>query len=195
MSGTTPWYYRKSRYATSALVPQFDFLLEWPKDISDRRHNQFAKQAMRYALERYHEDKRGFPRHFKREGRRLYDYDARDVKYVRAKQKRYKTGGLDMVKTGRTRRWMLAARRISVGGTAIGKTLTGTLKLRFPFKGGTGKFRKPTSHGAITIQQLVAEMQRFADDEPPLVAQWFHEEYMRQVEEFRRGRQRKRVRS
>lgn len=177
----------------SDYIPQFSFLLEWPEDISDRRHNQFAKQAMRVTLERYHGDKQGFPRHFGRGARKLYDYLPRNPKYVKWKQKKYGTGGLDMVKRGRTRQWMLSAYRLTVGGTAASKTLNATLRLTFPFKGGSGRFRKPQSRGAVTIQRLILELQRFADDEPRLMAQWFHEEYMRQVDEFRRTRKRKRV--
>lgn len=178
----------------SRFIPKFTILLEWPEDISNRRHNQFAKQAMRETLEVYHGSPRGFPRHFGRSGRQLYDYLPRNPKYVKAKNRRYGTGGLDMVKTGRTKNWMTRAYRLAVGGTAIARTLTGQLKLRFPFKGGSGRFRKAQSRGAITIQRLILEMQRFADDEPELLAKTFFESYMRQVDEFRRGRQRKRFR-
>jgi hypothetical protein len=113
---------------------------------------------------------------------------------VKAKIKRYHSG-IDMVKTGRTKRWMTSAYRLSVGGTAVANTLTAVLKLTFPFKGGSGRFRKWRGKPAIKIRRLILEMQRFAPDEPELLAGWFLEEYMRQVEEFRRGRQRKRVRS
>jgi hypothetical protein len=179
----------------SDYIPQFSFLFEWPEDISERRHNQFAKQAMRVVLEKYHGDKRGFPRHFTRQGRKLYDYLPRKPKYERWKQRKYGTGSIDIVKRGRTRQWMTSAYRLTVGGTAANRTLNGTLKLTFPFKGGSGRFKKPNSRGAITIQRLILELQRFADDEPRLLAQWFREEYMRQVDEFRRGRKRKRIRS
>lgn len=181
--------------SASNYIPQFAFLLEWPEDISDRRHNQFAKQAMRVTLEKYHASKTGFRRHFTREGRRLYDYQPRKVQYEQWKQKKYGNGSIDMVKTGRTRQWMQSAYRLTVGGTAANRSLNGTLKLTFPFKGGSGRFRKAQSRGAITITRLILEMQRFADDEPRQLAADFHAEYMRQVDEFRRGRKRIRIRS
>lgn len=184
--------------SSADLVPRFAFLFEWPEDISDRRHNQIAKAAMRETLRRYHDDNRAFPRKFTRAGRKLYGYKPRSHKYERYKQKRYGNGSIDMVKRGRTRQWMLSAYRLTVGGTASAGSLNATLKLTFPFEGGSGRFKNGTptkgARGSITILQLIQEMQRFADDEPRLMAQWFHEEYMRQVDQFRSNRKRVRTR-
>lgn len=176
------------------LVPRFAFLFEWPEDISDRRHNVIAKEAMREVMQKYHDDKRAFPRKFTRAGRKLYGYKPRNVKYERYKQQKYGTGSIDMVKRGRTRQWMTSAYRLTVGGTAAARTLNATLKTTFPFKGGSGSFRKSKARGALTIQQMIMELQRFADDEPRLMAQWFHEAYMRQVDQFRANRKRVRTR-
>jgi hypothetical protein len=176
-------------------IPRFDFLLEWPEDISERRHNAFAKAALRYALEKYHSSPTGFPRHFGRSGRRLYDYMPRQEKYAKWKQQKYGTGGMDMVKTGRTRRWMTSAYRLTVGGTAGAQTLNAVLKLTFPFRGGSGRFRKRITKKGVNIQRMILEMQRFAADEPPQIVAWFNEEYWRLVNEFRSTRKRKRIRS
>lgn len=176
------------------LVPRFAFLMEWPEDISDRRHNQFAKVAMRVVLQKYHDDKNAFPRKFTRAGRKLYGYLPRNPKYERYKQRKWGNGSIDMVKRGRTRQWMTSAYRLTVGGTASDRSLNATLKTTFPFKGGTGNFKKTPTRGALTILQMVKELQRFAEDEPRMLAIWFHEEYMRQVNEFRSNRKRVRTR-
>jgi len=177
--------------ANAELLPTFFYVFEWPNDISDRRHNQFAKIAMRKVMERHHAEH--VPRHFKRENARLYDHLPRKPKYVRYKQRRWGQGGMDLVKRGRTRQWMTSAYKLSVGGTAVARTLNATLKLTFPFKGGSGRFRKAQSRGSVTIQQMIAEMERFANDEPRKLAEWFLRYYMEQVEQFRATRKRRRT--
>lgn len=175
------------------LIPQFAFLMEWPEDISDRRHNQITKIAFRKILERHHEEH--IPRHFQRDNRRRYNHLPRKEKYVRYKQRRWGQGGMDLVKRGRTRQWMTSAYKMKIGGTAVARDITATLILKFPFKGGSGRFRKAQSRGAVTIQQMIKEMQRFGDDEPRKLSEWFRDAYMEEVEKFRSSRQRKRIRT
>ena len=103
-------------------------------------------------------------------------------------------GPKHVVKRGRTRQWMLSAYKLRIGGVAAAHTLTANMILTFPFKGGSGRFRKPQARGAITIEQMIRELQRFADDEPRMMAIWFREAYMRQVDAFRSNRKRLRVR-
>ena len=180
------------------LIPDFFYVFEWPQDISDRRHNQFAKVAMREAIAKYHEKQ--VPRKFKRDARQRYGYKPRGKKYERYKQRKYGNGSIDMVKTGRTRRWMTSAYKLTVGGTASDRSLNATLKLTFPFKGGSGslaasRFGKGRrANGARVIAQLISEMQRFANDEPALIVEWWRKSYMRQVDEFRATRKRVRTR-
>ncbi len=179
-------------FAKAQLIPDFFYVFEWPQDISDRRHNQFAKVAMRKTMERHHEEH--IPRHFRRENTKLYDHKPRKPQYVRYKQRRWGQGGMDLVKRGRTRQWMTSAYKLTVGGSASDRTLNATLKLTFPFKGGSGRFRKAHSRGAITIRQMIHEMQTFANDEPAKIVDWFLRAYMEQVDEFRSTRKRVRTR-
>lgn len=175
------------------LIPQFIFVVDLPTrpaDISKRHHNRIVKDAARAMTERHHRE--NIPKHFQRSARRRYGYAPRDPKYVRSKQKRFGTGGLDLVKRGRTRSWMKSAYKLRLGGNAEAGTLKSTLILTFPFKGGSGRLRKVGTRGGIVIQQMIREMERFADDEPKQLAEWFHEEYMRGVEKFRGGRKRTR---
>lgn len=179
-----------------AFIPEFTYLLEipeWPEDVSKRLHNQFAKTAAREALENY--QILFTPRKFKREAHNLYKYHDRKPGYIRWKNRRYHMGGMDMVKTGDSRDVMTKQYKIKVGGSAANNDLSATLTLRFPFKGGTGRFRKPQSAGAISLATLILEMQTFADDEPKRLAKWFLESYMRQVNEMRSTRRRVRIRS
>lgn len=180
------------------LLPQITFIIdvpERPKDLAKRYHNKYAKDAARYMMERHHAEH--IPLHFKRSARSRYGYAARDPKYVRMKQRRWRQGGLDLVKTGRTRREMISQYKLKLGGNAVAGTLTATLILRFPFKGGTGKFRRPSgprgARAQVTIQQMIGEMQSFAHDEPPRLAAWFDEEYWRLVDAHRAGRKRTRI--
>lgn len=188
------FWWNKAGESWSNLIPQFSYLVEWPQDIPERQHNVFAKQALRETLERYHRDRNAFPRKFKRGNRQLYGFQPRQEAYVKYKQKRWRQGGMDMVKRGRTRAWMNMAYKLRLGGTAVAKTLSATLVTTFPFKGGSGRFRKPQSRQAITIERMIQELQRFADDEPRLMAMWFYEAYMRQATEYRRTRKRIRIR-
>lgn len=180
------------------LLPQIIFTLDVPTrpaDLAKRWHNKYAKEAARYMIERHHEE--NVPKHFKRSARSRYGYRPRDPKYVRKKQRRWKQGGMDLVKTGRTRRYMTNQYKLRLGGTADKGTLTATLILRFPFKGGTGKWRRPAgprgARAQITIQTMIGEMQSFAADEPPQLLRWFEEEYWRQVENHRSSRKRTRI--
>jgi hypothetical protein len=89
--------------------------------------------------------------------------------------------------------------RLRIGGTAANNNLTANLILRFPFKGGTGKFySRPRGNrgtrAVITIQQMIKEMQAIHRDEVPKIAKWFHYEYMRLVENHRANRKRLRPR-
>ncbi|MCZ6655572.1 MAG: hypothetical protein O7D91_21395 [Planctomycetota bacterium] len=164
-------------------------LPERPADLAKRYHNKYAKQAARVMMEKHHAV--NVPKHFKRGARQRYGYKPRNPRYVRSKQRRYHTGGLDLVKTSRSKRRMTTQFRLKVGGNAEQRTLTPVLILRWPFKGGTNKFKKH-SHQAVTIQQMTKEMERFANDEPAMLAKWFLDEYMRLVDNHRSARQRKR---
>lgn len=175
----------------NGLIPPLVFVLDLPtrpEDISKRHHNRIVKDAARRMMERHHDE--NIPKHFKRDARRRYGYAPRNPKYTRWKQRKYGTGGLDMVKRGRTRQWMTSAYKLRMGGNAEAGTLKAQLILTFPFKGGSGRLRQPGGRGGIVIQQLIKEMQRFANDEPALLAGWFQEEYMRGVEQFRGNRKR-----
>ena len=102
--------------------------------IQDRVWNRINKDAMRKALEFHH--KEHMPRHFKRDARSRYRYTPRKPNYVKHKQNRFKQGGLDLVYTGATRDQILKPQgwnALRVGGTAVARTLKGTLQYRFSF--------------------------------------------------------------
>lgn len=190
---------------------------ERPADLAKRYHNKYAKESLRETVDKWHGHHEGFRKHFRRDARERYNHFPRSEKYKRAKARGVKVDGrkyystTDLIKTGRTREQMLGKNKITVGGTAEGKNLRATLTLRFPFKGGTGRFRslavpknlaqmikqnKITTaviHQALTIQKMRIELERFDEEDPRLLAQWFLELYMDKVRNHRGGRKRVRI--
>jgi hypothetical protein len=189
-----------------------------PDDLAKRWHNKYAKAALRDTLEWWHKHPDGFKDHFERGNREKFQHFPRTEKYKRAKAKGVKVDGkryfstVDLVKTSRTKEHMRKNKKITVGGTAVGDTLRGTLILRFPFKGGTGrlrqlhrvpknlielikqdKLREKVLHQALTIQKMRIELERFDEDDPRLLAEHFLRAYMQKVEAHRAGRKRTRI--
>ena len=154
---------------------------EWPEGLRKREHNKFAKQAARKVME--HHAKRNWPKHFKREARKKYGYMPRTVKYIREKQRRYRTGGMDLVKTGGNRKYVPSHGKVRLGGTASAdkKPLVASLSSRFSFPGGSGRFRKPESRQAVTIGQMIKEMQAVTTGEAFELSGIFSDEYWRRV--------------
>lgn len=186
---------------------------ERPADLAKRYHNKYAKDALRDTLAWWHKHADGFRDHFERDNREKFRHFPRTEKYKRAKArgvlvegKRYYST-VDLVKTGRTKEKMLKEAKITASGTAEGKTLTGNIILRFPFRGGTGRFRRlhrvpqnlnqlirqnkvrdEIMHQAVTIQKMRIELERFDEGDPRLLAERFLREYMQRVEAHRGGR-------
>jgi len=181
--------------ANAPVIPNFIWVVEVPErpaDLAKRYHNKYAKEALAEAMEYHHE--KHIPRHFTRPARRLYNYQPRDEKYIRIKRKRFpQSAGLDMRKRNNTQRLMTTQYKLRMGGSASGENLSANMTLRFPFRGGTGRRRKTNTKGGVTIQQMILEMQRFADDEPPKLAQKFHQAYWKKVDNHRKTRKRLRV--
>jgi hypothetical protein len=177
------------------LIPKFVWVIDVPErsaDLARRWHNKYAKEALRETIEKWHGHERGFKKHYRRDARQRYRHWPRTPRYLKYKQRKFKST-VDQVLTGRSRRKMTSEWRIRLGGSAEGKNLSGTLILRFPFKGGTGRFRHANTHQAVTIDRLIIELQRFDEEDPGLLANWFLEAYMKKVNAHRAGRKRIRV--
>ena len=174
------------------LLPPMIWVIETPtrpEDIAKRHHNRIAKQAVRNTMERFHREK--VPDRFKQDARRRFKHFERSPKYKKFKLRRHQST-IDLVKTRRTKNWMTRAYKLRVGGSAGGGNLKATLILTFPFKGGSGRFKRRTRQ-SDKIGQMILEIQRFAADEPAILAEWFKEEYMKLVENFRSTRKRTRI--
>lgn len=163
-----------------------------PHDLATRYHNKYAKEALAEAMETWHQHRQGFPEHFKRDARQKFNHFPRSEKYKRAKQRRYHST-VDLIKTGRTQRRMTSQWKLRMSGSASGGNLGVTLILTFPFKGGSGRFRKEGTHQSVTIENMIKELQRFDDDDPVLLAKFFGEAYWRRVEAHRSNRKRIRI--
>lgn len=171
---------------------------EWGESstTSERWHNKTVKQIMRTQLEiqlanRVH-------RHFEFSAHSRYGYAERTKKYQRTKLKyRGKTtswgtpvtfapdANLDLIKTGTTRRTIKSGVRFTLAGA--GHLILATLRLRLPFKGGTGRSldlaaqlrilasgKKPNrkfqnrmlaAQKTETVRRTIAEIERFSADE------------------------------
>lgn len=179
------------------LLPPMIFVIDIPtrpEDIAKRHHNKIVRTAMQRTVEKHYRTQ--FPDHFKTTNRLRYNHAPRTEKYKRYKSRRFGSRA-DLVLTGRSKDWMTRAHKIRIGGNAEAGTTNATIIVNFPFKGGTGRFKDPTHFKAAaaqkSIKNMIRELETFADDEKPKIAQWFLEFYMQECEKFRGGRKRKRI--
>lgn len=189
--------------AITETLPKTIWVIEVPKrpeDIAKRWHNKYAKDALRETAEKWHGHEKGFKKHWRRDARQRYNHFPRTEHYKWIKAKYYHST-VDLIKTGDTREHMTLNYKVTVGGTALGENLRATLILRFPFRGGTGRFRRSLQSyfarpdkrawaAVQTIQKMRIELERMDEEDPKLLAQWFLQAYMRKVREHRAGRKR-----
>lgn len=177
--------------------PKMEFDIQIPTRAEDmvlRNHNRFAKAALRHVLETHHS--RNIPKHFKRDARSRYGYAPRNPKYVRYKQKRYRQGGMDLVKTGASRDRMLQKPpKITMSGAAEGgkKSLSGSLRLRFAFYGGGTRFRALGSRQEKIVRQMHEEVRKVLPAEGHELAADLMKEYMRLVAAMPKRKRRRKI--
>ncbi len=172
----------------------------WPRDVSKVLHNRFAKEALRRTLVRHHDVT--LREHFTAEAHSKYGYAERSARY-NAKKQRYGQP-IDLVKSGRSKNRILGPDyEIVLGGAAVEgkKDLEGKLIVRFAFSEELRYERKPrksqrytAAKRNITIQQMAKEVQAWTDQERREAAQYFVEQYMEQLNQFKAGRKRIRYR-
>lgn len=173
-----------------------EFAIEVPKlgefllGSASRKHNALVKVAVRAVL--MHHWRNRIPGHFQRPAHNRYGYAQRNARYRFSKQRKYGSS-IDLVRTGRTRHVMTTQSRITVGGQASSGGVTGRLLLRFPFPGGTRRFRRPGSRQAITIEQMAREIETIIPTEVREIEQQIREFYMVLIETDTSKRQRVKV--
>lgn len=159
-----------------------------PEDMALRMHNRFAKESLREAMQTHH--RKNFRRHVTPGNRERYGHQPRQPKYREWKQRRYGRD-IDLVKTGRSMRDMARTMPdIRIGGAAEGgrKGLTGSYRLRFAWKGGTGA--QKTIRTGVSTAQMLTEMARWSDDEAREASANFVTGYWQRVEQWRGSRKR-----
>lgn len=175
---------------------QLSFSIEVPKlgaflvEKSKRAHNRIVKECVREVLTTHW--RKRIPIHFTRPAHQKYGYAERNKRYRIRKQKKYGTS-IDLVRTGRTRHAMTTQYRITVGGQASSGGVTGKLQLRFPFAGGTRRFKKPGSRQAITIEQMAREIETITPDEIREINDQVMAAYLKKLETDTSPRQRVKV--
>lgn len=162
-----------------------------PEDLAVRYHNQYAKEALRDAVERWWQHDKGFKSRFTREAKTRFHHFERREKYKRRKARIYHST-LDLVATGNSREEMLTRAKIQIGGTAEKGTLSVTFSTRFAFRGGTGRFQKQ-SRQAMTIEKMKREVEDCDGQDAELVAKWTLEGYMQRLNAHRTSRKRIRL--
>ncbi|HJT35718.1 MAG TPA: hypothetical protein VJ783_27060 [Pirellulales bacterium] len=173
---------------------QLSFSIEVPKlgdflvEKSRRAHNRIVKQVVTEVLTTHW--RKRIPGHFQRPAHQKYGYAERNKRYRIQKQRKYGTS-IDLVRTGRTRHAMTTQYRITIGGQGDG--VVGKLHLRFPFAGGTRRFRKPGSRQAITIEQMAREIETITPDEIREINEQVLAAYLKHVETDTSPRQRVKV--
>lgn len=162
-----------------------------PGDIARRYHNLYTKQALFEALRVHHKTR--IPGHFQAGAPSKYGYAKRSFKYNRWKQRKYGGNAKDLVKTGASEQEMTHRFELIGSGAAEGgkKPVSATLRLRFPFRGGTGAYKadNPT-YRAVSIQQMMREVQAFTAQERAEFADLFWRTYWGYVHKHRSARKR-----
>lgn len=185
------------QFGNSNLLPQVHYILDvptWPEELQARFHNKFVRAAIK-KMAAYHL-KEHIPIHFQRRAAKRYGYQPRHPKYIRYKQRRWRQGGMDLVKTGASRRDMAKGAKIQIGGAAVEakRQLSLTIKMRFAFPGGGGRFRKQGTRQAVSIDQMADEVRKIIPQEAKELRIIFRTEYFRLLRAKMSQRKRKRRR-
>lgn len=160
------------------------------EDLARREHNRFAKESLGQTLVWHWRKHQRL--HFQASNRSRYNHAPRSRKYEKRKRRR-RGRVIDFVFSGRSREVLTRQYRgPRVGGSAEGgkRKLAGSLLLRFPFKGGSGRSR---GSNADVLKRMVLEMGRWADDEARAGSGEFLRRYMGRVKAHRGSRQRVKV--
>lgn len=175
-------------------MPQMVCTLDIPtraEDLAIRYHNKYLKEALFDAVVRWQGHEDGFKARFKREAKTRFHHFERAPKYKAMKARKYHST-VDLIKTGDSKEEMLHRFKVQIGGTAENKSITVTIRTRFAFKGGTGRFRKDTQQ-ALKIERMIAEVQDCDEKDGEMVAKWTLEGYMKRLKEHRSARKRIRL--
>lgn len=177
-------------------MPQFVCELEIPtrpEDLVRRYHNQYMKEAVREAAERWWQHEDGFKSRFKREAKTRFHHFERQEKYKQQKARKYHST-VDLIKTGKSKEYMLSVMKFQIGGSAEGgkKAITLSMTTRFAFKGGTGRMRNESAQG-LKIQQMQLELQDADERDGQMISKWILEGYMRRLNQHRQSRRRVRL--
>lgn len=128
-----------------------------------RLHNSILKKVVEDVLVTHW--RKRIPGHFQRPAHGKYGYADRSPRYRRQKQRKYGSS-IDLVRTGRTRQQMTTQRSITVGGQATAGTIRGRLVLRFPFPGGSLRFKPGVGNRQrVSIEQMAKELRAITPDE------------------------------
>lgn len=160
-------------------------------ELPGRAHNKAARKAAVLLLQRHHQ--KNIPEHFKQTARNKYGYKPRSAAYKAYKRKRWHSI-TDLVASGRNRQLITAMGIIRIGGTITGSpkrtSLSGKtygsgrepgLRAQLRMRGNWPKFRDPRSARAVSIEDMKAEIATVTPAENQQLAQFFRDNYIREL--------------
>lgn len=164
--------------------PKLTVTTSLPRDprLHVRDHATFLRETLGEAAAEHH--RRHVPRHFQPFAAAKYGYARRRLKYQRLKDR----FGLPPLVSPLSRTQGRPPTNLAVmTDFAITKTQKrSTLKMRLPFRGGTGRLRL-TGNGLSKPQKIllrtIAEIEFIAPDEQRALNEWIHRRYAQRVNE------------
>ena len=165
-------------------------------DLPTRAHNKAGKEALHKELVLHHATR--IPQHFKQAARGKYQYQPRTPGY-KAKKKEVFRSITDLVRTGRTARWVRTMHQIRIGGTIAGRltknpknmtmrvtnpALVGNLIMRFPFPVS----RDNSNPRGVTIRQMADEITAVTQAEQAEIVAGFAKTYAAELNKYRGDR-------
>lgn len=140
---------------------------------SARNWNKHARVALREELEKHHRQR--IPRHFRMGAHQLYGYMPRTAKTREFKRTHWRIDpNLDLVRSGRTSRYIQQQYQITFGGQfggeAKGGTLQGRLKMPLPFPAS-----RPGRPGSVTLEEIKKEIRATTPAEDREIAEGYRD--------------------
>lgn len=179
-------------------IPVARYTIDMPEIMleSERVHNRLVKEIVKEEAFKHWRGR--IPQHFRQGTQKKYNFAPRlsfvgRLPYNAWKARKFRSR-TDLVKTGATKREMESNAQIVVSGSASGgkKGISARITLRFPFGGGSGRFRKETRQSQL-IKQLASEISRVTMSEAKEISLGIGDQYVKKLNSPAYARKRRKV--
>jgi len=163
------------------IMPNIGFVIvadDWLVETKAMRriHNRISKRAGKAAMLLHW--RKYIPMHFQRSNRSRYDHEERTKKYKAQKRKKFRSI-TDLVKTGRTKDYMLTVIPTIRASGKADMNMTITMKLRRPYRVGNN----PNAHKQVTVEQQNKEIAAWVSEEEREVLMHYRDIYTAEFRE------------